>query len=209
MNGFGGHRIEGIVDKHIPWIHNVRNTDIISAIDDEQALRLLRLFNEPEGHKYLKDIGVPQDTINQMPYLGISSTANLIASIKLAKYFEFNENDIIFTIFTDSADMYLSRLIEMNKNWSNYSDVQAQIDHEVCLKHQSIDYLKELSYVDKKQIHNLKYFTWIEQQGKEVEELNAQWYDENYWQERFSIVPEWDQLIEDFNKETGLAGKYV
>lgn len=209
MNGFGGHRIEGIGDKHIPWIHNVRNTDIISAIDDEQALRLLRLFNEPEGHKYLKDIGVPLDIIVKMPFLGISSTANLIGSVKLAKYFEFNENDIIFTIFTDSADMYLSRLAEMNENWGKYSDVQARIDHEICLQHQSVDYLKELSYIDKKQIHNLKYFTWIEQQGKEVDELSAQWYDENYWQERFNIVPEWDRLIEDFNKETGLAEKYV
>ena len=24
QNGFGGHRIEGIGDKHVPWIHNVR-----------------------------------------------------------------------------------------------------------------------------------------------------------------------------------------
>lgn len=33
MNGFGGQSIEGIGDKHIPWIHNARNTDIITAID--------------------------------------------------------------------------------------------------------------------------------------------------------------------------------
>jgi cysteine synthase A len=63
----------------------------------------------------------------------------------------------------------------------------------------SIDHFKELTYQDKKAIHNLKYFTWIEQQGKTVEELNAQWYDENYWPERFNIVPEWDRLIDEFN----------
>ncbi len=209
MNGFGGHRIEGIGDKHIPWIHNVRNTDVIAAIDDEKALRLLRLFNEPAGHQYLKNIGVPKDVIKKMPYLGISSTANLIASVKLAKYFEFNENDIIFTIFTDSADMYLSRLVEMNGDWGKYSEVQAQVDHEICLKYESVDYLKELNFIDKKRIHNLKYFTWIEQQGKKVEELNAQWYDENYWQERFNIVPHWDRLIEKFNNATGLASRYI
>ena len=44
-NGFGGHRIEGIGDKHIPWIHNVKNTDMAIAIDDEDSQRLLRLFN--------------------------------------------------------------------------------------------------------------------------------------------------------------------
>ena len=41
-NGFGGHRIEGIGDKHIPWIHNVKNTDMAIAIDDEDSQRLLR-----------------------------------------------------------------------------------------------------------------------------------------------------------------------
>ncbi|HEX2973713.1 MAG TPA: pyridoxal-phosphate dependent enzyme, partial [Tepidisphaeraceae bacterium] len=33
-NGFGDHRIEGIGDKHVPWVHNVRNTDAVAAIDD-------------------------------------------------------------------------------------------------------------------------------------------------------------------------------
>ncbi|HOS80674.1 MAG TPA: pyridoxal-phosphate dependent enzyme, partial [Anaerolineae bacterium] len=42
-NGFGGHRIEGIGDKHVPWIHNVRNTDVVTAIDDEATLSLIRL----------------------------------------------------------------------------------------------------------------------------------------------------------------------
>ena len=55
-NGFGGHRIEGIGDKHIPWIHNVRNSDMAIAIDDEDSQRLLRLFNTPEGQAYLKEV---------------------------------------------------------------------------------------------------------------------------------------------------------
>ena len=54
MNGYGDHRIEGIGDKHIPWIHNVRNTDVVTAIDDEACVSLVRLFNEPEGMKYLR-----------------------------------------------------------------------------------------------------------------------------------------------------------
>ena len=51
--GFGGHRIEGIGDKHVPWIHNVRNTDMVAAIDDEQCLSLFRLFNDPAGQTLL------------------------------------------------------------------------------------------------------------------------------------------------------------
>lgn len=203
LNGFGSHRIEGIGDKHVPWIHNIKNTDCVSAIDDEHTLRILRLFNEPEGKKWLVKQGIDNANIDKLNELGISSICNLISAIKLAKYFEMNENDVIFTIFTDSVDLYNSRLKERNEAWGRYSEVQAEIDWTSVIKHQSIDYFKELNYYDKKAIHNLKYFTWVEQQGKDVVELNAQWYDENYWQQRFSVVPSWNKLIEEFNNQVG------
>jgi hypothetical protein len=57
-------------------------------------------------------------------------------------------------------------------------------------------------------MHNLKYFTWIEQQGKTIEELDAQWYDDNYWKEKFNSWKEWDKLIREFNEKTGLLKKY-
>jgi len=205
MNGFGGHRIEGIGDKHVPWIHNVKNTDCVAAIDDEQTLRILRVFNELDGKKFLASLGVEESKVEKLNELGISSICNLLSAIKLAKYYEMNDNDIIFTIFTDSVDLYNSRLKEMNEQWGKYSEKQAEVDWTSVIKHQSIDYFKELSYYDKKAIHNLKYFTWVEQQGKDVEELNAQWYDENYWHERFSIVPHWDKLIEEFNQQVGVV----
>jgi len=204
LNGFGGHRIEGIGDKHVPWIHNVKNTDAVAAIDDEQTLRILRLFNDPEGQKWLTQLGVKKEEINKLSYLGISSICNLLSGIKLAKYFEYNEDDIIFTVFTDSVDLYNSRLNEMNSSWGKYSEKQAEVDWTSIFKYQGTDNFKELSYNEKKAIHNLKYFTWVEQQGKSVEELNAQWYDENYWKERFSIVPKWDEMIKDFNSQVGL-----
>ncbi len=204
MNGFGGHRIEGIGDKHVPWIHNVKNTDVVAAIDDEQTLRILRLFNEQEGRKWLSELGVPEAESKKLSYLGISSICNLLSAIKLSKYFEFNENDIIFTVFTDSVELYHSRLKEMNEAHGKYSDRQAEIDWTSIFKHQGIDYLKELTFSEKKAVHNLKYFTWVEQQGKSVEELNAQWYDENYWRERFSIVPKWDEMINEFNSKVGI-----
>ena len=205
MNGFGGHRIEGIGDKHVPWVHNVKNTDFVAAIDDEDPMRLLRLFNESVGKTMLNEIGVESKVVDKLSYLGISSIANVLSSIKLAKYNEYNENDIIFTIFTDSKDMYDSRLFELNEERGEYTKEQANIDLQGSLFRQGIDNIKELSYYDKKSIHNLKYFTWVEQQGKDVEELNAQWYDENYWPERFGIVPEWDKLIEEFNSKTGVT----
>ena len=110
--GFGGHRIEGIGDKHVPWIHNVRNTDMIAAIDDEQCMQLLRLFNEEAGHAFLEKQGVPAGVIQQLPLLGISSICNLVAAIKAAKYYEFDGRDVIFTPLTDSMELYGSRVGE-------------------------------------------------------------------------------------------------
>ncbi|MCB0246917.1 MAG: pyridoxal-phosphate dependent enzyme, partial [Anaerolineae bacterium] len=70
MNGFGAHRIEGIGDKHVPWIHNVKNTDMVIAIDDEASMSLIRLFNEPVGSEYLVSQGVPSELVCQLPLLG-------------------------------------------------------------------------------------------------------------------------------------------
>ena len=64
-NGFGEHRIEGIGDKHIPWIHNVKNTDIAIGLDDEATMSLTRLFNEPAGQAYLVDQGVKPELVEQ------------------------------------------------------------------------------------------------------------------------------------------------
>jgi cysteine synthase len=204
MNGFGGHRIEGIGDKHVPWVHNVRNTDGVAAIDDEDCMRVLRLLNEDEGKKYLTSLGVTSGGVEKMPLLGISSIGNLLASIKTAKYFEMDENDIIFTIFTDSFDMYKSRLKELENEKGKYSQIQAAKDWEGPLSHQNIDFFKEFTYYERKAVHHLKYFTWVEQQGKTYEEINEQWNPE-YWRSLFEDeVSYFDKLIEEFNEKVGL-----
>lgn len=207
MNGFGGHRIEGIGDKHVPWIHNVKNLDGVTAIDDEDTMRLLRLFNEPAGQEWLVKQGVDEETVKHLPWLGISSIANLLSSIKLAKYYELTEKDVIFTIFTDSVELYYSRLDELNEQHGPYNDRQAEVDWHSVIEKQTIDYFKELTYYDKKAIHNLKYFTWVEQQGKTFEEIQAQWYEPDYWTGIPGCMEEIDRLIQDFNRRTGLLEK--
>ncbi len=205
MNGFGGHRIEGIGDKHVPWVHNVRNTDAIAAIDDEDCMRLLRLLNEGEGKRHLLESGVPDSTIKQLPLLGISSICNLLAAIKTARYFECSEDDVIVTVFTDSADLYQSRVEELTGGRGPYTTQQAIRDLEGPLRHQRTDFFKELGYYDRKAIHNLKYYTWVEQQGKTSEELTAQWEPE-YWTGLFREEPAHiDRLIDAFNREIGLS----
>jgi len=207
-NGFGAHRIEGIGDKHVPWIHNIRNMDLTIDVDDEYTMRLVRLFNEPAGHAYLKKVGVDPEIVDKLDLLGISSIANLLGSIKLAKYYEMDENDIVFTVATDSMELYQSRLKEMFEEYGDYTELDAAKDYDTCLQNIGTDWMLEMSYWDKKRMHNLKYFTWIEQQGKTSEELEEQWYNENYWSEKFNSYKLWDELIQEFNDRVGLIKKY-
>jgi hypothetical protein len=203
MSGFGGHRIEGIGDKHIPWIHNVRNTDLVTAIDDEATMRILRLFNEAAGAEALVARGIPEDAVENLPLLGISSICNLLAAIKTARYYELDRNDVLLTSLTDSVDLYRTRLDELREERGEYTDVQAHIDYERFLLGATTDHLKELRYTDRKAIHNLKYFTWVEQQGKSVEELEALW-SPTFWDELPPQILEWDEQIRAFNAESGV-----
>ena len=207
-NGYGGHRIEGIGDKHVPWIHNLKNMDMVAAIDDEPNIRIMQLFNEEIGKKYLGQQGVNPEVVEKLNLFGISSIANLMGAIKMAKYYEMNENDVVFTVATDSMEMYESRMVQEREKLGEYTHEAAAIAYERDLMGLKTDNMLEMNYYDKKRMHNLKYFTWIEQQGKSVEELNAQWYDENYWKNQFTKVDEWDEKIMEFNERTGLLNEY-
>jgi hypothetical protein len=202
-NGFGEHRIEGIGDKHIPWVHNVRNTDVVTAIDDEACVRIARLFNEPEGKKVLAQYGVKKEVIAQLGLLGFSGISNLLSAIKTARHFEMGKDDVIVTVFTDSMELYGSRLKEMEKEMGKYTRENALVDFERRLLGCTTDYMKELTYTDRKAVHNLKYFTWVEQQGRTSTELRQLW-EPSYWDETFAQVEEYDKLIVAFNKEVGL-----
>lgn len=203
-NGFGAHRIEGIGDKHIPWIHNVKNTDMVMAIDDEAAIALIRLFNEPEGQCYLAGQGVSEDLIAKLPLLGISGAANLLSAIKMAKYYELGAHDVVMTVLTDSIALYQSRLRELNETLGPFTALDAAAVYHRYLLGTTVDHVEELTYVSRKRIHNLKYYTWVEQQGKTYEEIQAQWYDDSYWTKLHTLADDLDVLIDDFNARTGL-----
>ena len=204
-NGFGGHRIEGIGDKHIPWVHNVRNTDMGIAIDDEDSQRLLRLFNTPEGRNYLKDeLHMSDEQLERFTWMGISGIANVLCCIKMAKWYELTEDDVLVTVLTDSAVMYQSRVQELNELYGAYSVTEAAKDHALHMLGLKTDNMLELTYPERKRVHNLKYYTWVEQQQMNVEDLNDQWYKPQVWDEVHKQAAELDRLIEAFNAEVGL-----
>jgi hypothetical protein len=203
--GFGEHRIEGIGDKHIPWIHNVRNTDTVVAVDDEQCIALMRLFGEPAGRQFLVDQGVPREIVESLNLLGISSICNLVASIKMARYFELGSNSVLFTPLTDSMELYGSRLEEQRQIEGAYTELLAARHHGRYLEGIATDHMRELGYHDRKALHNLKYFTWVEQQGRTVEDLDRLW-EPGFWIEAFGHAEEWDAAIDEFNNRVSSGG---
>ncbi len=204
-NGFGEHRIEGIGDKHIPWVHNVKNTDVAIGLDDEATMSIIRLFNEPAGVSYLVDQGVKPDLVDKLPLLGISGVGNVLSAIKLAKYYEMTSRDVLVTVGTDSMEMYGSRLGELTADRGDYTALDAAATFARYLQGAGIDHVHELGYWDRKRIHNLKYYTWVEQQGKTYEEIQAQWYDPDYWTSIQAMADPIDRLIEEFNARVGLS----
>jgi cysteine synthase len=203
-NGFGAHRIEGIGDKHVPWIHNVKNTDFVTAIDDSSVVNIMRLFNEPFGQKYLVRKGVPEAIVSRLNLFGFSGIANMLSAIKLAKYYEMGEDDIVLCVLTDSMELYGTRISEYRESFGEFTDFDAAETFARDLHGETTDNMKELTYEDRKRIHNLKYYTWVEQQGKTYDEIQAQWYDPHYWTDVQGQVGEIDALIEEFNAKVGI-----
>ncbi|MDO9693238.1 MAG: pyridoxal-5-phosphate-dependent protein subunit beta [Candidatus Latescibacteria bacterium] len=197
--GFGGHRIEGIGDKHVPWIHNVRNTDFVAAVDDQQCMDLLRLCNEPAGRETLEREGVPAALVAQLPLLGISGLSNLVSAIKTARHYDLDGRDVLFTPLTDSSELYASRLVELRAAHGDYRREDALRHLERWLRGVTPDYVRELNYQDRKQLHNFKYFTWVEQQQRDVADLRRLW-DRDFWPEMFAEADAWDDGIRAFNE---------
>ncbi len=197
--GFGDHAIEGIGDKHVPWIHNVRNTDIVCAIDDQQCMNMMRLFNEPAGQDVLSKEGVPDEIIKSLDCLGISGICNLIASIRTAKYYNLSDEDVIVTVLTDSMELYGSRIQELNEERGSYTQNNAWRDVGRCLDAITTDHMRELNHDDQRMLHNLKYFTWVEQQQRSLEDLEQLW-TRDFWVNTYNQVDEWDRHINSFNE---------
>lgn len=205
-NGFGDHRIEGIGDKHIPWVHNVKNTDMGIAIDDNDCMALLRLFNDKTGKQYLaSELKLDKAQIESLSYMGISGIANMLCCIKFAKFYELGASDVVATVLTDSVEMYHSRLDELSREFGPYSREKAAADYASSLQGEGTDNMLELHCEQRKRVHNLKYYTWVEQQGRTTQELNELWHNqEKNFLAVQKQVDDVDALIDEFNEQTGL-----
>lgn len=204
-NGFGEHNIQGIGDKHIPFIHNVTNTDLVAAVSDRSTDSLLLLFNTDEGRAYLtQERGVPAETVAALGSFGLSSICNLLAAIKTAKALDLGPADAIVTVATDGAEMYTSELAKSaRKHFGGRFDraaaARALGEH---LAGAAPDHVLALSPADRNRIFNLGYFTWVEQQGVTLEEFERR-RAQTFWRGLRPLLDTWDQMITELNHRTG------
>jgi cysteine synthase len=180
-NGYGSHAIEGIGDKHVTWIHNVGNMDAVMAIDDQECLRGLQLVAEPAGRDFLAGEGGLGDEAQRLStLLGVSGVCNILGAIKTAKWLGLGKGDAVVTVATDGLDRYPSVLRRLEKSTGPLTPERAAAHLASIFHGQKLDWITEGTAENRERWHNLKYFTWVEQQGKTVAELDAQ-RSEGWW----------------------------
>jgi len=205
-NGYGEHNIQGIGDKHIPLIHNVMNTDLVAGISDAATDGLNLVFTTPAGKEYLqKEHGVPEEIVDNLRHFGFSSICNTLAAIKAAKQLNLGSDDVIITVATDGSELYESEKEQLLRNQypNGFDSSDAAEIFETHLLGADTEHIQELDEVGKNRIFNLGYYTWVEQQGVSIEDFDTR-RSQEFWNELHKMTPKWDEMISEFNAQTGV-----
>ena len=200
-NGYGEHNIQGIGDKHVPFIHNVLNTDYVVGVSDKASDSLNLVFNTTVGRSYLaKRTGLDQEAISALADLGLSSIANVVGAIKMAKYMNLGANDVVLTVATDGAEMYGTEIDKAQTSMfdGQFDELKAAETFGRYMLGATTDNMQEQSLRDRERVFNLAYYTWVEQQGVNLADFDAR-RDPAFWNSLMDVVPAWDQMIDDFN----------
>ena len=205
-NGFGDHNIQGIGDKHVPFIHNVMNTDTVVAISDLHTDSLMVLFNTEEGRKYLVERrGIDAALVARLANMGLSSICNMLAAIKTARHYNLGSDDVILSVATSGAAMYSSEIEKtLARHFSKGFDaISAAEVWGRSLAATTTDHMLEMTHTNRERVFNLGYYTWVEQQGVSLEEFSVR-KNQSFWEGLQDLVPAWDAMITKFNAETGV-----
>jgi hypothetical protein len=164
------------------------------------------VFNTEEGRAHLTgDRGVDEAVVDTLGHFGLSSICNVLASIKVAKQLGLGPDDAIVTVATDGGEMYGSERESMlaGRYAGGFGAAEAADAVDVHLDGTDTDHVEVLDGVGRNRIFNLGYFTWVEQQGIELEDFEAR-RDQSFWQAVQGMGPVWDAMIDEFNARTGV-----
>lgn len=196
LNGYGGHDIQGIGDKHATWIHNVLNMDALMCIDDVDSKLGLQIFADEDGQQVLVDhFGMDPAQVTKLSrVMGISTICNIYGAIKTAKYYNYGKDDLIVTIATDGMDRYYSVMDDMRRDYGIVDEIEGVARVRSLFHGLKTDWVFDGTPDNQQRWQNLKYYTWVEQQGKQIEELDAQ-RDPAWWEKEQQIVKEVDERL--------------
>ena len=202
-NGYGEHNIQGIGDKHIPLIQNVMNEDFVIGVSDRVTDKLNLLFGSKVGRDYLeKRQGLDPTLVSAFDNVGISGFANIVASIKLAKQLHYGPEQVIVTVATDSASLYMSERnrFEESHYAKGFDEVNAGEIFGACLLGTASDHVVELTETSRRAVFNLGYYTWVEQQGVSAADFEKR-RSQAFWRGIRDGLKDWDRLTTEFNNE--------
>ncbi|MBS0658936.1 MAG: pyridoxal-5'-phosphate-dependent protein subunit beta [Verrucomicrobia bacterium] len=201
-NGYGAHHIQGIGDKHVPYIHDVMGTDVVAAVSDRATDALFAVANDPAAAPALDRRGWPAAVRAALRHFGFSSFCNVLAAIKTAKTLGLGSDDALYTVATDGAALYPSELPRIRARLFGGAVDPAKAEAALArhLDGASIDHVRELDHQERLRIFQLGYFTWVEQQGVPLAEFEAR-KSRTFWDELPSRIPAWDAAIRAFDDE--------
>jgi cysteine synthase len=208
MNGYGEHNIQGIGDKHVPLIHNVMNTDLVIGISDQATDGLNAVFNTDVGRDYLaRRLGVASSLLGALDRFGLSSIANVLGAIKMAKHLDLGPDDVIVTVATDGHEMYASELVRYLTRRHNSGELTPEVAAEIVGRHllgADTEHVLDATPRERERIFNLGYFTWVEQQGIALADFDRR-KSQDFWRGLQDLLPQWDEMITSVNRDSGMA----
>jgi cysteine synthase A len=207
-NGYGEHNIQGIGDKHVPLIHNVMNTDLVIGVSDQATDGLNAVFNTDAGRDYLaRRLGVAPQLVRSFAYFGLSSIANVLGAIKMAKHDRLGPDDMVVTVATDGHEMYASELVRYLQRRHNRGELTPEVAAEIVGQHLlgvGTENVLDATQWERQRIFNLGYFTWVEQQRIALADFDRR-RSQEFWRGLHDLVPQWDEMISAFNRDSGMA----
>lgn len=199
--GQGQHRIEGIGDKMVTLIHNLRNTDYVMLIHDEDTIRGTKVLQD--GTDVLVEyLGVPRDAAERLRgHFGPSGVCNVIGAIKTARLLDLGPDDNIVTVATDGFDRYPSVLRDLEDRWGRAitEDDLEMWARSVFLGATTHEVLDTRSDRAKARLHRMKKALWT-QFGYSEEYLDRM-MTPAFWDAEYEQIGEADEAIRELRSE--------
>ena len=206
-NGYGEHNIQGIGDKHVPLIHNVMNGDVVIGVSDKATDALNAVFNTEIGRAYLaRRFGLADALLAAFAHFGLSSIANILGAIKFAKHQGLGPESVVITVATDGAQLYASEVRRYLERRHNTGELTPELAAELVGAHlegADTENVLDTTLRERERIFNLGYFTWVEQQGVGLADFDRR-KSQAFWRELHALVPQWDEMIEAMNRDSGV-----